>query len=161
MDINMKHVVILTGLFFLLLGTNAFAQTKMIGHKSHSGNKANFTLMEEGNFGEPPMPIVPRVITKISDTLFVVTYSGYRIKRDTIVMNPPLSPKTLKRLIPGVILKGFDQDFKKTPKHGNVVVPSDKLEPLNREDDLVSIVLLLGAISAIVGLYTWYNHDNR
>ena len=37
----------------IAFGSSAFAQTKKIAHRSHSGKNSSFTVSEEGNFGLP------------------------------------------------------------------------------------------------------------
>lgn len=79
-------------LLIALMGTSslAFAQTKMIAHKSHSGKVGTFSIRGEGNFGLGPMKIAEKV-EKLSDTTLVeigrwneVGYNGEGTYRDTM-----------------------------------------------------------------------------
>jgi len=48
----MKKIIVFVA-FATALGSTAFAQTKKIAHRSHSGKNSVFTVEGEGNFGLP------------------------------------------------------------------------------------------------------------
>lgn len=99
--------------FFLLLllaCTPAFAQTKLVAHRSHGGSNATFTAREAGNFGEYEHRPVLRKVVKLSDT---TAEEVYDFTRDTTVRhpywnNPRIRVDSLRKLFPDISFEGYE-----------------------------------------------------
>lgn len=142
-----------------LLSFTASAQTKIIGHKSHSGAAANFSIEAEGNFG---LFIERRVslIQKISDSVVVMTYVKTTKKnkpkevfrKDTVNFNYDIpSIESLKHQYPNAKFVGFkEQKEKKEIKTGGVII-----DPKSSEEEDSYLVYFLGAFSAFIGFWSW------
>jgi hypothetical protein len=71
----MKQLKWIVSIVFLMIGSHAFCQTKLIAHKSHSGKMNTFkTSIYRDNFGLPPQRIDS--IVRISK-FKIVEISGY------------------------------------------------------------------------------------
>jgi len=97
--------------------TVAWSQTKLIAHRSHSGQPHTMTLDADDNFGDPPMLIMK--LEKFQDSMVIQYSDAWHNQRDTfLIKDHPYFRKLEKGevRIPGVYsgaeLIGFDEDEK-------------------------------------------------
>ncbi|MCB0714225.1 MAG: hypothetical protein KDD67_18010 [Ignavibacteriae bacterium] len=65
----MKLIYLLTTTLLFVTSSSLFSQTKLIGHRSHSGSGETFTLAAEGNFGWDPSWNIPIDTTEQTDSV--------------------------------------------------------------------------------------------
>lgn len=138
----MKTTVLITG---LLIAGSLSAQTKLIAHKSHSGNAASFSEMSGGNFGIDPSRI-DTIIRIAPNCIVEINNFGWR---DTVYNHPYYTKPgvTLEEIKanypPYVIFVGFDNPPSKTVK-------PRKSTPVKKN----SLYLLAFLLTGIGSIYT-------
>ena len=137
-------------LIAIILSYNIFGQTKLIAHKSHSGNMAYFSpLKGPDNLGETPEMIeawklknieyeIPKdSLIKISDCVVILKqhdfYQPSSVRIDTIINHPlinnnSITADSLKRLIPDAVFIGFDSLKAENSKVDTLPPMKDKLQ---------------------------------
>jgi len=120
-----KSIIFLVTL--IVMSSQAFCQTKMIAHKSHSGKAKTFSIKGNDNFGLPSHQKTIDSIIKISQKKIIVISHNYGIERDTmeITAHPyfkdsKLSFDSIKKAHPTVKFIGFKEKTRGSahnPKH--------------------------------------------
>ncbi len=129
---------------------HAFAQTKLIAHKSHSGKKSTLSyLKSDGNFGADFRVVS---ITRISSKAVVVFYDygrGDTLRDKKLFKNPQLALDSLKVLYPdsGIEFIGFEPIPAKKKGEGFFF---GLLDP---QDPSFGPVLLITALAGLMGLF--------
>ena len=95
----MRFIYFLTTTLLFVTSSSLFSQTKLIGHRSHSGSGETFTLAAEGNFGWDPSWNIPIDTTSQPDSLESGATGTTTI--DTLTIEEPridsLQPNTLNQ----------------------------------------------------------------
>jgi hypothetical protein len=85
--IYMKQLILFVAL--MLASVLAFAQTKRIAHRSHSGKDHTFRLLGGDNFGLPEKKPVKKVMSKKDSLKALPPAKADTIKTDTLKPLPP------------------------------------------------------------------------
>lgn len=146
----MKRILLL---YMLLLANAALSQTRLIAHKSHSGNIASYSTFDaSGNFGEPP-PIL-KSVEKINDTAVILTHQEWfdtsvvwsdTFYRHPIFSNPNMPVDSMKKAyhMKNVEFKNFDKDPKAKPQKATPSKASGKEAGTPKEKKKRSFIWLL------------------
>jgi len=152
----------------IILTLNSYCQTKVIAHKSRSGNMAYFSALKgPDNIGNPPemmenlrintmlypildtsfkLPIRHDSIIKLSDSLIIFIPADTlrptkTITNNPLFTNPEISLDSIRRQRPGIIFIGFDSINTKTAEEDSVKILQKKSTQYNPIKNTVSPII--------------------
>jgi len=157
-------------LIFSLFVSYSFSQTKAIAHKSHSGDMANFSIIDyDDNLGLPSAHLVE--VIKLNDSTAVLVksrdFKDRYLETDTIISNPiePYVKSLLKyEDLNQIKLVGFDSlKAALTPSAEKNKRNSIHIIPIKNNSNSGQMMLYLSIISLVflMILFTWRKYEQN